>query len=81
MECKKCWLFFVSYNNYVITVSANFTFGNNIDVLTSPSKEELDFVDGLALSTDALGRLMTESPLYKLYNNKLSRDFVKGSKV
>ena len=62
-------------------MSANFTFGHNINVLSNPSREDQEFVDGIKLSFEAIGRLIIEFPFYKLYNNKLSQDFVKGQKV
>lgn len=52
-----------------------------IDVLNDPSGQFKKLVDSIGLHFDAMGQLVAAPPLYKLYNNKISRDFVQSRKV
>ena len=58
-----------------IAVSAKFVFGTDIKVVTECSEEYQDFVREFGNLIDMFNRLTVELPLYKLYDNKLSRDF------
>ena len=58
-----------------ISVSAKFVFGTDMKVVTECSEEHQDFVRGMSSLTGIFFRVMMELPLYKLYDNKLSREF------
>lgn len=62
-------------------VSVKFVFDNDIDVLNNPAGEYKDLVEYVRNMTEIIAQLIIAPPLYKLYNNKLSRDFVKNTKV
>ena len=62
-------------------VSAKFVYGNDADVLVAPSEDYKNLVDAISLTLEVVSRLLVSPPLYKLYNNKLSKDFVKSQKV
>ena len=56
-------------------------FDNDIDVLDDFSGKYTGFVKALHNLIEVMARLVSAPPLYKLYNNKLSQDFVENSKV
>ena len=56
-------------------------FDNDVDVLDNHSEEYAGFVRAVVSQVEILTRLITAPPLYRLYSNKLSRDFVISSKV
>ena len=62
-------------------VPLKFVFDNDVDVLDSHSEEYAGFVRSVVSQIEMLARLMTAPPFYRLYNNKLSQDFVKNVKV
>ena len=62
----------------ITTVSAKFVYNADIDALDNPTDETKRFIEGVTLVFDCLGKLIVEPPLYKLYPNKLYRDFKKG---
>ena len=66
---------------YHYLVSAKFVFGNDLNVVCNPSKEDLEFVEGVSILISLFGRLVEEVPFYKLYHNKTSRDFMKAVEV
>ena len=63
-------------------VSAMTTFGSAWDVVANPTKKEEEFIAAVNFSVAALTRVAFELlPLYKLYDNKFSRDFKAAFKV
>lgn len=66
---------------FVYTVSAKFVYDTDIHAFDNPTEETEEFIDAVALFFSSLGRLFIEPPLFKLYKNKLYRDFSKSFKV
>ena len=62
-------------------VSAMTTFGSAWDVVANPTKKEEEFIAALNFVIAAIVRVAFELPLYKLYDNKFSRDFKAAYKV
>ena len=60
--------------HYVFTVSAFTAFGTNWDVVANPSDEDIQFIASINFVFEVFFRIATELPMYKLYNNKLSRE-------
>ena len=51
------------------------------NVVDKSTTEDKQFIDAVSLIFESLLRLAVELPLYKLYNNKLSRDIIAAYKV
>ena len=66
---------------YILTVSAKFVFDTDLHVFDNPTRETEQFIEGVTLCFDCFGKMLVEPPLYKLYPNKLFRDFKKGIMV
>ena len=66
---------------FIFSVSAKFVFGNDMSVVANPSKEDQEFIDAVSTFIALVWRVLTELPLYKIYNNKLSKDFMESVKV
>ena len=62
-------------------MSAKFVYNTDFHALENPTKESEQFIEAVALFFDCLGRMIVEPPLYKLYPNKLYRDFNKALRV
>ena len=62
-------------------VPLKFVYDNDVDVLDKHSEEYAGFVRAIVSQIGIIAKLMAAPPLYRLYNNKLSRDFVKNEKV
>ena len=58
----------------IFTVSAFTVFGSNWDVVANPSNEDIQFMAAVNVIVEAFFRIASELPMYRLYNNKLSRD-------
>ena len=56
-------------------------FDNDVDVLNNPSEEYNGFVRAVVTQLELAGKMISLPPWYRLYNNKLSRDFARSSKV
>jgi hypothetical protein len=52
-----------------------------VNVVADASEEYKEYVKAIDTLMHIFYRLVLELPLYKLYNNKLSRDFMKAVKV
>ena len=50
-------------------------------MVANPSKEDQEFIDAVSTFIALVWRVMAELPLYKIYNNKLSKDFMESVKV
>lgn len=70
-------------SNYIFTiiVSAKFVYGADVDALVNPTEETERFIEGVALILGNLNKMAVEPPLYKIYQNKLYRDYKKAFKV
>ena len=64
-----------------IAVSAKFVYNTDFHALKNPTEEIEQFIEAVSLFFDCIGRLTVEPPLYKLYPNKLYRDFNKALRV
>ena len=62
-------------------VSAKFVFDADLHAFDSPTKDTEQFIEGVTLCFNCFGRMLVEPPFYKLYPNKLFRDFRKGIMV
>lgn len=62
-------------------VSAKFVFDTDLYAFDSPTKATEQFIEGVTLCFDCFGKMLVEPPLYKLYPNKLFRDFRRGIMV
>ena len=62
-------------------VSAKFVYNIDLHAFDNPNEETEQFIEGVSLFFDCLGKITVEPPLYKLYPNKLYRDFSKCFKV
>ena len=62
-------------------VSAKFMYNTELDVFNNPSKETEQFIDGVTFLFESIAKVMTEPPLYKIYPNKLYRDFKRNITV
>lgn len=62
-------------------VSAKFVFDADLHAFDSPTKDTEQFIEGVTLCFDCFGRMLVEPPFYKIYPNKLFRDFRKGIMV
>lgn len=62
-------------------MSAKFVYNADVDALVNPTEETEHFIKGITLIFDCLNKMVVEPPLYKLYQNKLYRDFKEGYKV
>lgn len=71
---------FHCYNN-IIKVSAKFIYNTDVDALVNPTEETERFIEGVTLQFDCYSRLVVDPPIYKIYHNKLYRDFRKAYKV
>lgn len=71
---------FHCYNNIII-VSAKFIYNTDVDALVNPTEETERFIEGVTLQFDCYSRLVVDPPIYKIYHNKLYRDFRKAYKV
>lgn len=65
----------------IITVSAKFVYDSDITVVRNPSGEYKDFVDAIGDLLEVVGRVSTELPLYKFYNNDLLQKYTNCMKV
>ena len=63
------------------SVSAKFVFGTDINVVTECTEEYQEFVREVGTFIELLARIITELPLFKLYDNKLSQDFKRSVNV
>ena len=63
------------------TVSAKFVFNTDLDALDNPTEESERFIQAVSLFFDCFSKLTMEPPLYKLYPNKIYRDFSESMKV
>lgn len=63
------------------TVSAKFVFDADLHVFDSPTKDTEQFIEGVTLCFDCFGKMIVEPPFYKLYPNRLFRDFRKAIMV
>ena len=71
-----------SHLRYIIFLaSAKFVYGSDVKLVTDASEEYSEYVKAIDTLMHIFYRLIIELPLYKLYNNKLSRDFIKATKV
>ena len=50
-------------------------------VVTNPTEEAKEFTEAIDVYTSLFYRLLAEIPFFKLYNNKLSKEFTKAAKV
>ena len=66
---------------FIFSVSAKFVFGNDMSMVANPSKEDQEFIDAVSVLIGIFTRLISELPLYKLYDNKLAREFKEATKV
>ncbi len=62
-------------------VSAKFVFDNDINAVSNPSEDIKTFIKAIEMAFDAFGRLQTELPLYKLYNNQVARMYKESMMV
>ena len=65
----------------IFSVSAKFVFGNDLSVVANPSKEDQEFIDAVSTFIALVWQVIAELSLYKIYNNKLSKDFMESVKV
>lgn len=65
----------------ILIVSAKFVYGSDMNVVTKQSEEYKEFVEAIDTLMHIFYRLLVELPLYKLYNNKLARDFIGAVEV
>ena len=56
-------------------------YNTDLNVFNNPSEETEQFIEGVNLIFECLGKLLIEPPLYKIYPNKLFRDVKKGYTV
>ena len=49
--------------------------------MDNPSPEAEEFIDAVNFQMNIFVRMMTELPLFRLYKNKLSRDFTEAVDV
>ena len=56
-------------------------FNTDLHALDEPTEETEQFIEAVQLFFECIGKLIVEPPLYKLYPNKLYRDFNKSLKV
>ena len=56
-------------------------FDTDLHVFDSPTRDTEQFIEGVTLCFDCFGKMIVEPPFYKLYPNKLFRDFRKGIMV
>ena len=56
-------------------------YNTDFHALKNPTEESEQFIEAVSLFFDCVGRLAVEPPLYKLYPNKLYRDFNKAVRV
>lgn len=62
-------------------MSAKFIYNSDLHAFDAPSDETEGFIKAIRHSFDLLLRLIYEPPLYKLYPNKLYRDWKKTGEV
>lgn len=62
-------------------MSGKFVFDADLYAFDNPSEDTENFIEGVTLCFDCFGKMLVEPPLYKLYPNKLFRDFRKGITV
>ena len=60
--------------HYIFTVSAFTVFGTNWDTVANPSDEDIQFIEAIHFIFEVFLRIATELPMYKFYDNKLSRE-------
>jgi len=58
----------------IFAVSAFSVFGTTWDVVANPTDEDVQFMAAVNFLFEMITRMAVELPLYKVYNNKLSRD-------
>ena len=56
-------------------------FDADLHVFDNPTRDTEEFIEAIKLLFDCFGKIMVEPPFYKLYPNKLYRDFKKGLMV
>ena len=56
-------------------------YNTDLHALDNPTKETEQFIEGVNLFFDCIGRLTFEPPLFKLYPNKLYHDVSKSLRV
>ena len=66
---------------HFLIVSAKFVFGTDVSVVADCPEEYKEFVEAVGTLVGLFDRLATASPMFKLYDNKLSQDFKKAQKV
>ena len=91
VECTLPWIqytylraltsFVILYMCIPLTVSAKFVFDTDLHVFDSPTRDTEQFIKGVTLCFDCFGKMIVEPPFYKLYPNKLFRDFRKAIMV
>lgn len=78
---KTSLLFVTLYMCIPLTVSAKFVFDTDLHVFDSPTSDTEKFIEGVTLCFDCFGKMIVEPPFYKLYPNRLFRDFRKAITV
>lgn len=56
-------------------------FDNDINVVSNPTGEYKDFVNAINTLFEVIGKLLTELPLYKLYDNQVARMYKEATMV
>lgn len=85
--CIKHVIYYSPWINHTLlffccfTVSAKFLYNTDLHVFDNPSEETEQFIYGVTLLFESIGKLGFEPPLYKIYPNKLYRDFKKALAV
>ena len=54
---------------------------SDMTVVTNPTEEAKEFMKAIDVYIELFHKLSVSIPFYKVYNNKLSRDFTKAAAV
>lgn len=71
----------MSFNSWYFTVSAKFVYNIDLHVFENPTEETEQFIKGVTTLFDCFAKLFVEPPLYKIYPNKLYRDYKTATMV
>ena len=66
---------------YMCIVASLTVYGSEMDAVVNPTPEDEEFIAAVARIFELEVELIVSLPLYKLYDNKLSRDFRAAFKV
>ena len=62
-------------------VSSLTVFGSDVDVVANPTPENEEFIVAVHSIFQLFSDIVVSLPLYKIYDNKVSRDFKAAAKV